>query len=91
MNVENEESDKEILIINPPPIDPEKEIRKQQMLKQQQEVFEWMQSEKTRKTNKQPKQSNPVVINMAAPKKNTEDEEAIIQKMKNNIGQVLKF
>ena len=56
-------------------------------------IFEWMQSEKARKNNKQPKQvQNPVVINMGTTPKKSDDDKAIVDHMLNRIGHpTLKF
>ena len=68
---ESDDSDnEEIIIINPPPIDPGKQIKKDLLMKQQQEMYEWMQNKKVKK----PKQ-NPVVINMSTPPKLSEEDE----------------
>lgn len=47
-----ESDDEEILIINPPPIDEQKMQRKQMQYQHIQEMYEWIQNEKSRKANK---------------------------------------
>lgn len=85
------ESEEEVLIINPPPVDPEKMQKKMEKKMKQKELYEWMQAEKMRKQNKQPK---TMVIQMPQPHQNklSEDDEkiksALLSKLK---GPQLKF
>lgn len=60
----NDSDEEELtLIINPPPVDTDKQQKKELQYQNLKEIYSWMQEEKLRKQNKQPKQ-NPVVINI---------------------------
>jgi hypothetical protein len=88
----DESDDEEIIIINPPPIDPEKQMKKELLMKQQQEMYEWMQAQRIKQQHKQPKQQNPVVINMSTPPKLSEEDEHLKRTLISKIQQpVIRF
>ena len=75
-----EESDDEVLLINPPPIDHEKQMKKADLHNKLLQIYEHIRHEKERKASKirpQPAAPTPVVINMTNPKQASEQDEKL--------------